>query len=68
MDYLNYRLIKFGFLIGERIDDESILMHLKRLGYVYRIVEVDDVYMIVTADFRVNRLDISLRNNRIIEF
>lgn len=61
-------LLKFGFLLGQRIEDEKIQNHLKRLGYTYRFVEVDGEPMIVKADLRTDRLDIRLRHGKIIGF
>ena len=66
--YVSTRHLKLGFLFGKRIDDEKIQKHLERLGYTYRVVEVDYIQYIVTDDFGVNRLDIRLKNNKIIGF
>ncbi len=68
MNYMTNHLLKFGFLLGESIDSESVKTHLDRLGYTYRIVERNGAPMVVTADFRPDRLDLAIRNNKIIGF
>ena len=62
------RQFKFGFLIGRDINDLNVINHLERIGYTYRIVESDGEHYIITMDMRANRLDIRLRNNKIIDF
>jgi len=62
------REFRFGFLIGCDIDDVKVINHLERIGYTYRIVETDGKEYILTMDMRTDRLDIRLRNNKIIGF
>lgn len=62
------REFRFGFLIGRDINDLKVISHLERIGYTYRVIESDGEPYMVTADMRPNRLDIKLRNNKIIGF
>ncbi len=62
------RLLKLGFLLGKNINDDSVQNHLERLGYTYRIVQEDDNNFIISMDMRFNRLDIVIKNNKIVDF
>lgn len=64
----NYRLLKFGFLLGKSVEDEKIQEHLKRLGYTWRLSFSDEKYYAGTSDFDLYRLDIGLKHNKIVEF
>jgi phenylalanyl-tRNA synthetase beta subunit len=56
----------FDEIIGMNLNDFEIMAKLKDLNW--RITQMDDIYYIVTCDYRPNRINLKVKDDQIISF